>query len=113
MDNIDYVMNNVAYVKNLVKGIMVLDQDTRVSFLHNLMMEMEDKNDITRWAFWDRTSVKEHGEEIAERGLSEAEVDSIMERLHNDWDNPRFSVRDTEAFTDAVGEVVRGLKKDS
>lgn len=106
-------MNNINYVKNVVKGIMVLDQETRVSVLLNLMMEMEDKNDITRWAFWDRGSVKEHGEEIAERSLSEADVDAIMERLHDDWNEPRFSVRDTEAFTDAVGEVVRGISKDS
>jgi hypothetical protein len=100
-------MNNINYVKNVVKGIMVLDQETRISVLHNLMMEMEDKNDITRWAFWDRFSVKEHAEEVSEKTLSEPEVDAVMEHLHEDWNKTFFSVHDTNAFTEALGKVLK------
>jgi hypothetical protein len=99
-------MTNINYVKSIVGGITALDQETRISVLHNLMMEMEDKNDITRWAFWDRFSVKEHAEEISEKTLSEPEVDAIMEHLHDDWNNLSFSVRDTNAFTEAVSNAL-------
>lgn len=103
-------MDRLSTINAKVKEILELNSDLRISIAHRLMMKLEEKKDITRWEFWDRVSVKEHGEDIADKGLSEEQVDKMMEFLNEDWNKPRFSVQSTEAFTEALG---RALKNNS
>lgn len=99
-------MDELSFIRNTVNAIVAMDSKTRIAIVHNLLMKLEDKRDITRWQFWDRYSVKEHGEDLAERTLTDIEVDDIMENLNTEWNKPSFSVRDTEAFTEAVNKYL-------
>lgn len=100
-------MDRLTIINNKVKEILELNSDLRISIAHRLLMKLEDKKDITRWEFWDRHSVKEHGEDLTEKELTEEQVDKMMEYLNEDWNKPRFSVQSTEAFTEALGRAIK------
>lgn len=100
-------MDRLTKINSAVKSITELDFDLRVSIAHRLLMKLEEKKDITRWAFWDRVSVKEHAEELAEKSLSEQQVDAIMVQLNKDWNNLDLSVRDTNSFTKSVSNALK------
>lgn len=106
-------MDRLAHINATVNAITALDFDLRVSIAHRLLMKLEEKKDITRWEFWDREQVREHGSEIADAHLSDEQVDKIMESLNYDWNNPRTSIRSTEVFTDALGKVISGDKEEN
>ena len=99
-------MDRLALINNTVNSILALDSEMRIAIAHRLLMKLEEKKDITRWEFWDRFSVKEHGSDMAEAELSEEQVDQIMVNLNYDWNNPRDSIRGTDDFTDALGRAI-------
>ena len=97
----------VNYINSVVNSILVLPSDTRIAIAQCLLVELEEKKDITRWNFWERQSVKEHSEEIAEEELSEEQVDQIMDNLNTEWNHVSVSVNGTDDFTDALDRAIR------
>ena len=96
-----------AFIENITDTIMSMDSETRIEVANTLLIKLEHSKDITRWQFWDRVSVKDHAEELAERELDTITVNSIMDKLNSDWNTPRFSLRDTDAFTEAVNKSIK------
>lgn len=90
---------------------MALDFDTRIAIAHRLLSQLGDKQEITRWQFWDRIAVKEQAEEIADRTLSDEEVDGVMHRLTIGWD--AISGKETENLTDAIKDALEKIKTNS
>jgi hypothetical protein len=95
-------MDKIALIGHTVRAIMAMDSDTRIGIANRLLRSLEEKKEVTRWQFWDRYSVKEHGEEMAERALTEAEVDTIMDELSSEWNSTQTSLNETDAFTEVV-----------
>ena len=100
-------MKRTELINSTVKTISALDYDMRIAIAQCLLVELEAKKDITRWQFWERESVKEHGEEIAEKELSEKQVDKIMINLNAEWNDASVSINGTDVFTYAVGRAIR------
>ena len=95
-----------TYINNVVNSILVLNSDTRIAIAHRLLMGLEEKKDITRWQFWDRQSVKEHGQELADRTLTDTEVTDIMDALTKDWNASVTSLQETDIFTEVVNNSI-------
>lgn len=100
-------MDRLSKINSAVNSITELDFDLRVSIAHRLLMKLEEKKDITRWAFWDRVSVKEHAEELSEKNLSEKQVDALMANLNEGWNKLDSSLRDTDSFTKSVSNALK------
>lgn len=100
-------MNKSDLAKGVVSSIALLDIDSRLAIAHPLLVELEAKGDITRWQSWDRHSVKEHGEEMAGRALSNAEIDHSMRTLNKEWN--ACSLEATDDFTDSLSVSLSGV----
>jgi hypothetical protein len=95
-------MDKIAFINYTVNAITAMDSETRIAIAHRLLAKLEEKKDVTRWQFWDRYSVKEHGEEMAERTLTDEDINGIMDELSEDWNSTQTSLLETDAFTEVL-----------
>jgi hypothetical protein len=100
-------MDKIAFINYTVNAITAMDSETRIAIAHRLLAKLEEKKDVTRWQFWDRYSVKEHGEEMAERTLSDDEVNAIMDGISQEWSSLSVSLQQTDNFLDAVKNHIK------
>lgn len=98
-------MDRISYINNTVDSILALDSDLRISIAHRLLMKLEEKKDITRWQFWDRHSVCEQAEEIAEHEISQEGLDIIMGKLSDKWNQVSASTPETNALTYEIAKI--------
>ena len=98
-------MNRISYINNTVESILALDSDLRISIAHRLLMKLEEKKDITRWQFWDRYSVREQAEEIAEHEINQEGLDIIMGKLSDKWNQVSASTPETDALTYEIAKI--------